>query len=308
MSFAKVLCVYAAMTLGAAAAQAQGDAGARGMSVVWHQGRLSVNATGVPFRELVAGVAAKTGVEVQVLGALPGNASVHFANLTLRAGLEALLSPMNYVMFEKPSGSGGWRTVVILVGRNAVSPSSMASGQERGTATGASEAVAAPRPDIYQVVERLSEQGDVRALREAAVSSDPMTQALAMQRLARQEPAEALRVAKDASGSAEVAQRLLAVQVLSGLDSPEATDTLAAALQDTDLGVRHAALIGLMGRPSRVAIPFLVQALQDREVSIRLLALGTLAERGGAGEHGVRIALNDDDPAVRKRAQEALAR
>src|SRR4030095_4877307 len=176
------------------------------------------------------------------------------------------------------------------------------------TGAGESEPIAVHGPDTYKIVERLSEQGDVRALRAASASGDPMTQALAMQRLARQEPAEALRAAKDASGSAEVAQRLLAVQVLSGLDSPDATDTLAAALQDTDLGVRHAALIGLMGRPSRVAIPFLVQALQDREGSIRLLAPGTLVERGAAGEHGVRIALNDDDPVVRKRAQDALAR
>src|SRR4029453_4900844 len=119
-------------------------------------------------------------------------------------------------MFEKPSGSGGWRTVVILVGRNAVSPSSMASRQERGTATGVSELVAVHGPDTYQVVERLSEQGDVRALREAAVSGHPTTQGLAMQRLARQEPAEALRVAKDASGSAEVARRPLAAQGCPG--------------------------------------------------------------------------------------------
>src|SRR5262245_12488731 len=115
MSFAKVFCVHAAMALGSSVAHAHGDAGAPRLSVGWHQGRLSVNATGVSFRELVTAVAAKTDVEVHVLGALQGNASVHFANLTLRDGLEALLTPINYAMFEKPSGDGGWRTVVIVV-------------------------------------------------------------------------------------------------------------------------------------------------------------------------------------------------
>jgi hypothetical protein len=278
MSLVRMLCVYTVLASGSAA-PVHGDSGQPRVSVEWHQGRLSVNADGVPFCELLAAIANMTGVEVQGLATLEDSASIHFSNLTLRDGLEALLARTNYAMFEEPSAHGGkGRIVVIVVGHKW--DSGMPAGQERGRGPQPSEPITADGPDTYQTVERLAEQGDLQALREAAVFGDPTTRALAMQRLARHDPAEAWRVATEAAGSAEATQRVLAVQVLGGLDSPEATDTLGAALQDSDLGVRHAAVVGLMTRTSPAAIQFLVQALQDRAASIRVLALELLAQRG----------------------------
>ncbi|HKA43810.1 MAG TPA: hypothetical protein VKF40_17650, partial [Burkholderiales bacterium] len=68
------------------------------------------------------------------------------------------------------------------------------------------------------------------------------------------------------------------------------------------------ALMGLTSRTSPAALQFLVQALQDRAPSIRLLALDLLAQKGAAGSPGVASALNDQDPAIRARAREALER
>src|SRR5262249_8605410 len=309
MLFVRLSCVCGAALALSGAAPAQGDSMQPRMSVEWQQGRLSVKADGVPFRELLATVASRTGVKVHGLAALEGNASVNFANLTLVGGLEVLPAPINYAMFEEPSASAGQgRIVVLVVGRKSALDSGMAEGQERGTDLQSSRSVAAPGPDTYRAVERLAEQKDVRALREAAAFGDSPTQALAMQRLARRDSASALRIATDAAGSAEVAQRVVAVQTLAGLNSPEATDALGAALQDSDLSVRQAALVGLTSRTSPAALQFLVQALQDRAPSIRLLALDLLAQKGPAGKPGVASALNDQDPAIRARAREALER
>src|SRR5262249_46541751 len=97
MSLIRMICVCPFLALGVAA-PVQGDSMRHRMNVEWHQGRLSVNADSVPFRELLATVASRTGVKVHGLAALEGNASVHFANLTLAGGLEVLLNPINYAM------------------------------------------------------------------------------------------------------------------------------------------------------------------------------------------------------------------
>src|SRR5688500_5154306 len=62
---------------------AYGDAEQEPVTVEWHHGRLSVHAEGVPFSELLAALAQKTGVEVHGFGTLPERASIHFVNLPL---------------------------------------------------------------------------------------------------------------------------------------------------------------------------------------------------------------------------------
>jgi hypothetical protein len=94
-----MLCLGAVLALGSAA-PAYGDFGQPYMSVEWQDGRLSVNANGVPFDELLAAIAKKAGVDVQGLSTLEGRASIHFSNLPLRDGLEALLTQINYAAIE----------------------------------------------------------------------------------------------------------------------------------------------------------------------------------------------------------------
>lgn len=297
----------------------QADPGPQPPRVEWHDGRLSVEADGVGFQGLVAAVAEETAVEVHGLASVGDSASVHFVDLTLRDGLEALLAGANHVMTEEPAAHGGpARLVVRLLGHKSRPDSDAPGEEERSTdapepisedGTGADpteEPTTVAGPDAYRSLELLAEQGDIQALREAAAFGDATTRALALQRLAREDPFAARRLATEAAGSAEAAHRALAMQVLGGMDGATATAALGAGLQDSDPEVRCAALTGLTGRTSPTAIQFLVEALQDRDVSVRSLALDLLAQTAAAGMPAVRSALEDEDRGLAARPQQAL--
>jgi hypothetical protein len=276
---AKRLGTLFVLALGAAAS-ACADAGPRPLKVEWHQDRLGVDADHVPFRELLAAVARRTGLEFRGLALLEGTASVRFANRTLRDGLEALLAPYDYaVVEEQASGDNGRRVMVIIVGRRAdpdfgTSAHSMPGGVVTTSASDGSRG-----SDHYREVEQLAEQGDLEALREAAASGDLTTRALSMQRLAHHDPELARRIAIDAAGSEDTTERVLALQVLGGLDSVDAANALVVALADPEAAVRQAAVVGLMGQRSPVAARYLELALKDDTELVRLLSKSLVARK-----------------------------
>jgi hypothetical protein len=248
--------------------------------VEWIHGRLIVDADGVPLAELLAAVGNATGAQLRGLAALDGRASVHIAKVALREGLDAMLAQVNYAIVEQPSINRGDAHIVLFVlGYKSGAGTDAYAAQERGASRQTSQPDAANAHDAYQTVERLADNGDVRALRDTSASDDPTTRALAMQRLARQDPAGGSLAAIDAARSADPTQRVLALQVLAGLDKPESTAALGAALDDPDSAVRQAAVVALMGHTSPVALQFLMQGIQDHDASVRALALELLARR-----------------------------
>lgn len=283
MSLVRWVLVCVVLTL-SATAPAYGDSRGAPLSVTWHLGRLDVDVDGVPFRELLATIASKTGVEVRGLVNVEGNASIHFADRTLRDGLAALLTHFNYAMFDEPAArSREEHIVVIVVGHRSGLDAGTPVARQRVIEQEPSGSGIVYGPDAYQAVQHLVEQGDLRALREAASFSDPTTRALAMQRLVRLDPDEARHVATNAARSEDATQRVVALQVLGGLDSVEAASALGAALTDSEPSVRHAAVVGLMGQRSPAVTHFLEEALHDNAEPIRLLAMDLLARRSVTG-------------------------
>ncbi|MCE9550422.1 MAG: HEAT repeat domain-containing protein [Betaproteobacteria bacterium] len=297
--------LFVCVTLALSSTSVYGDFLPAPLIIEWQEGRLSVKAQRVPYSDLLATVANATGIEVRGLTTLKGNFSIHFVNLTLRNGLAALLKHVNYAMMEETSAHDGEGHIVVkLIGHPTTLDSEAGQDFHRVPRTAVSDAE--DGMGTYLEVERLAEQGDVQALLQAASHGDPTTQALAMQRLAYQDPTAALSTAMNAAKSTVAIHRMQAMQVLGGLDNPEATDTLGAALKDHDLGVRNTAVLGLMTHTSPAAIQFLTQALQDSAESIRLLARNLLTQKGVVGRLGARSAVNDSDPTIKGRDQQVL--
>jgi len=264
LAMAMVCAMLAVSSTGAAFA----DPGQRATRVQWHQGRLSIDADGVPLKDLLAAIASTTSVEMRGLANLESAVSLHIANVTLRGGLDAALARTNYALVEQPSTRDGETHMVVIVIGHKSDSGDKASGNAKVVAQDEPSAAADP----YQAVERFAVNGNMRALRDAVASADPTIRALAMQRLGREDPVEGRRAAIAAAKSEEPMQRVFAAHVLGGLDSPESTETLGAALADPDSGVRQAAVVGLLGQTSPAAFQFLLHALQDDDESVRRLA------------------------------------
>ncbi len=295
-SFARWLPIAVFALALSSGAPLHADSGAHSPGIKWHQERLSVQASGVPLGPLLAAIARTTGAEFRGLETLGGTGSAHFSDLTLANGLKVLLTDIDHAMIEVPSVDGAdARMVVVVVGRRQAVSAGTSGEHDRDQALVTVDALPDHRSDDYQVVERLAEQGDVQALRKTAAFGDPMIRTLAMRHLARQDPAEAQRLAIDAARSEAPTERALAVHVLGGLDSLEATNALGAALLDTDATVRRAAVVGFMGQRSPAATQFLMQAAQDDSEPIRRLALDLLAQRSGVNKPGVALAPGGSD-------------
>jgi hypothetical protein len=272
-----------ALTL-SATTPAHADAERPASSVEWRSGRLSVDVDAMPFRELFAIVASKTGVEIRGLGHVEGNASMHLAGVALRDGLATMLNEFDYVMFDAPPSRGRQTHIVVnIAGHRSRLDAQAPEMHARIADPPAMASDSAHRPAAYEVVQGLSEQGDVDALRDAASTGDSTTRALAIQRLARLEPDEARRVAVKSATSEDTSERVVALQVLGGLDSEDSAHALGAALFDREPEVRHAAVVGLMGQRSPVVASLLERATHDHTESIRLLAMDLLAQRKMAG-------------------------
>lgn len=269
---------------------------------------LTVKAHGAPLAEVLQAVAEKTGLVVYGGHLLKGETEASFADLPLLSALSKLLYGVNYFL-QEPSELNGFRYVLSVVPSASQTSVSMPSSPDASAATApALPAYAGYVPEQYRRLYDFAKTGDVEALRKAATNGDATTQALAVQLLARQHPADATRIAAEAAASPDPNRRLNAIQSLAELDNADAAKALGQALRDPDTGIRQAAVLGLHGQTSVEAIPLLTQALQDKEAAIRLLAVDILMERGTDGAAGVKEALQSDDPKLRDHARELLER
>lgn len=272
-------------------------------TIGWENQRLSVTAEAAPIAELLDAIAGKTGMEVQGIDRLRGNADASFAGLSLKEALQVLLPNARYSFDELTSASGTRRVLSIF----SYTPAETTASAPDPLPSAETLAVAGFVPDAYRKLYGWAEHGDLKALRKAATEGDPTTQTIAMQLLAKQDPEQAAKLAANALTQTETNRRIDAVRNLGEIDSEAATDALAGALNDRDLVVRQSALMALNGQSSDQAIPLLARALQDRDASIRLLALDLLAEKGADGASGITAALQDADYRIRDHARRLLA-
>jgi len=280
-SLVKWLAVSATLALGGVA-PAFGESAGPYVNYEWRDGRLSIEASAAPLRDLVTTIVRTTDAEVRGIANIEGSASIRFERRTLRDGLAALLTQFSYAMFDAPNaGGGGKHIVVIVLGRKPELDPDAGSyaSQKRIALPETWSSITTYGPDTYEAIQRLADLGDRKALSEAASSNDVTTRALSMQNLARLDPDGARRLSMIAATSEDTADRVLALQVLGGLDSEESSNALGAALNDTDTAVRHAAVIGLMGQSGPSVASWLERALRDDAEPIRVLAMQLLTRR-----------------------------
>jgi HEAT repeat protein len=104
--------------------------------------------------------------------------------------------------------------------------------------------------------------------------------------------------------------RIQAVRHLGNLDCPSSHDALRQAGRDPEAQVRMTAVDSWRRMPTEIAVPALHQILNsDNNIDVRLAATKSLGDHSGSGViAALRVALADSDPAIRKRAMQALTR
>ncbi|MGR8934564.1 MAG: HEAT repeat domain-containing protein [Gammaproteobacteria bacterium] len=277
-------------------------------ALTWERQKLSVNAEAVPLARILLAIADKTGLVVFGVEHLQAATTTRFTEQSLNAGLHILLKGINYGL-QEPSELNGWHYVLsVLSAASLPSAAQNSAVFEKEQATAVVPASAGYVPEQYRYLYGYAKNSDVTALCQAVYDGDATVQAIALQLLARQDPAEATRAAVAAAKNSDPGRRLNAVQALAEMDNTEAVNALGRALSDSDIAVRQSAVMGLHAQTSPQATSMLVQALQDQDESVRILAMNLLEEKGGEGMAGIGEALHSDNALLREQAQELLQR
>ena len=83
-------------------------------AIEWEGGRLSVEAEQVPLRNVLEGVARRTGVAFSGMEPLQDEVSFHFSGLSFGEALKRLAVGFNHVVVEERAPSGEIRPVLVL--------------------------------------------------------------------------------------------------------------------------------------------------------------------------------------------------
>jgi HEAT repeat protein len=261
--------------------------------------------------QLLQEVSRHTGVRIRAPEALQEPVSVHFANLSLRAGLERLLASYNYILMEQPTPQGGRQPVLVLIAGRQDAPALATSSDEPDARTPEHQADAAlPDTDANSRLARLqevvpNEPQQARALwLDAANDPDPSIRQLGYERLyASGETAQLMTLLQQAVRSPESDWRQLALAAFGQLLPAEAVRVLQEATEDEHPDVRYTAFQQLSQQASQEAERALRARLTHANPALRLLAIEAMAAKGEAFAREAALAAQEDgDEEVRGKA------
>jgi hypothetical protein len=258
--------IFAVFALAAASPQKQ----AAKLSVKFSQGRLSVNAVGVPLNDVAQEISKQSGIVVEVKDtkAAEKPMTVDLNNVAPALAFEEILRGLNFASFY----DHGRLSQVVVLSPTAVPPKAVSV--KPASPPQAVRPSADPVPDFEELLERNRAEG-MRAI------------------------AQALR-------GTERNHKIAAVHALESVEHPEVFKLLSEALNDADVAVRRAALDVVSDKEGPAVMPLLRTAFRDLDSSIRIEALEALADQGEL--QLVKSALSDMDKDVRERAKDLLER
>jgi hypothetical protein len=261
---------------------------------------LTIDVRDVPLVEVLRTIAARSGLEITLLGNLDVRVTQSFARLPLEAGIKRLADDRSVTVAYAPAPSGSSREVVTRVW--VVGASTAGRRGPAGTSSGFTPR--APAPD--------------EALGAADSGSPPAVQVMAeriaeIQTLAGEaaggSEAAATRLADFSASELDARLREQAVAALARLKGPIVEPALTAALDDDDAAVRRRAVRGLRGTGTETAVASLARASTgDADPEVRLAALSALMSFPGfTMAQGLVKAVADPDHRVRDAAFRGLA-
>jgi HEAT repeat protein len=272
--------------------------------VEWDEARLSVTATQAPLAKILAEIIERTGLEARGLPAFPDVASVEFAKLPLREGLQKLLVGKNYLFLDQEAAKGTKAPGVLLfldsspagiLPRVAVEEAPAMESENDGSEVPErlarlEQVIGANTPDLND------------KLYTATQDDEPLIRELAYRELYRRGDTTALDVLRRDARSENVDVRRTALELLSELAGENAVDLLAEAASDPSADIRQIAMENLTKNAQGVTI--IKEKLHDSDPEVRMGALEWLASLGNEfAEEAAMVTLHDPDERVRFRAE-----
>jgi hypothetical protein len=237
------------------------------VEVEWRQAHLSVTAQKVPLSEILRAVVSKTGMQIVGLEELEEEVSVQLSNLTLREGLQKLLTHVNYLLVERAAPQEDARPILaVILGGRVVSSSQKVINFVLGDPGGAGPKGLSLAEDTEQ------------ALRRALSNPDPASQAMALDLMVQRDGQDAIPQLVDATLSSAPEVRLRAVDLLANSQADEQTivSVLGRAVGDEDIQIRRYAIRGLAQRGAPEGLGYLRGALGDPDPGVRQFTLDNI--------------------------------
>lgn len=267
-----------------------GAAAAQSSSVSWADERLTVHAVDAPLSELVAEVAAKTGLTVVGTTRLQGRRSLDLADATLPEALPRLLDGVNYLVTRH---DGSFQVTI---------HSMRSSGGAENVETGPLYV-----PGLTDLIVG-AQQGQNTEVEFEEIDDDEQEELDELEELGRTKGAASLRRLLRTMRSDFFGVRVRAVQLLAEYTEPAALAAIVDALGDEDADVSVVASDALAEMPGKAVVTALFQQLaRDVEVDVQGGALRSVALRADLATIPLLSkALPDIHPQLQELAAEML--
>lgn len=277
----------AGAALAVALLAAPGAAQEPSLEVESAEGRVRVEAAGVPLEEVLRELARQNDFELRLDEPLGEAVDLQIDGLPLRRAVERILdaSDLTYGWAGSSEGEGPRGGTLWVFSGGAVEPAPAAAPEP---------AVVEEDPRLASLIEALAD-GDVDrrldAISDLVGIGGPAAEALA----------DTALFDEDAGVREE------AISGLGEIGGEELLATLERALQDPDVYVREAVIWAVSDIGGDEAVRVLGLALGDQEVSMREEAINALGEIGGESAMALlEQALEDSDESIRELASELL--
>ncbi len=275
--------------------------------LTWQAGRLSLSAERAPLNLVLKRIASQTGAAINGGESFQQPVSIEVSGVSLKQGLQSLLSQADYVMEDVPGGS----VRVVIFGLNA------SSGVGSALPASASNSRTLPTQAVSLSTKVHDGKGaesegasNEQILRKSLSDPDPLVREAAREALLEENPTGELDEAASHAKSAGGQVRLDALRtVVQSSDTDDATllSALTGALKDEDTAVRAFAVRSLGDRGGPEAMASLRDAFHSGDSTTKILVLESIGQNREARQF-VQDSASDPDPEVQALALGLLDR
>ena len=277
-------------------------------SVLWRDGQLTIHADHAPLSLVLLEVVRQAEMEIHGLEGIAGEVSVQFAALSLRAGLQRLLTGVNYLLVERMNAAGEVALLrLVFAGQGRGENQHREEASEHETAAGRQRSLNQRLLEVQEAMDAEPERA-TQVLHSAVQDPDPTIRQQAYSQLyERGEKATVASLLRQDAVSADSERRRTAIDSLGSLFAIEAVDLLRIATTDEHPDVRHAAFEHLAHIDDPDSSAALVERLTHPDPAIRALALEALASQDTAtAREAAQTLLEDGDEELRGKAANLL--
>lgn len=286
------------------------------IAIKWQQQSLSIDADNIPLNHILAEISHQTGLEFKNSESLKEPITLHLTSISLREGLQKLLSHLDYFIIETSTSQKETTKIVVVILGQWQTPSNSPNtiNTKESFSEGSTDTTnEIPDPNtrlttIQQLVADSNNKNIQDALYKAANDPEPSIREIAYQQLQAQGDSNLENILLDAAKSPDNDVRRTAISFIAKSSASYALEVMRNATEDSHIDVRYVSFQELSSTTGEAGLNIIRERLTHPNPEIRIMALETMVAKGTTfALEAARLMLNDDNEIIHNKAEAVIS-